>query len=369
MDFWKSAILACVQYGITAALDTATQHFNASAWSQRLGGGMPRARLLPWILLALAAVVAFLGSLRGAGLPSPAAFVAAGGTATEEVQDAAPGYKGPLDWFHYEVILASRKSYPLTLMVGFNLYGNVLVRKECGDKRYPNWLFGFLATFVCYTYPGAVFSDMFFVDHTPMRAMGNNNILLVFTFWFCIVQYSERFYRFCLQKHVFVFLTTWWLADATRASLCFLERAVTHHPVFAKGIWHSFVWCAAGPLVRVVEIGVRGMPVPPLGKLLPDSFNPFKYPLVMMWAGQVFWLIYMTLFTDCNLFAKEGALTMVECGNKHETLYGAIVYVACFMHIGRAYYGIFTGAGPIFGDMCLSCSTIPANHPAFKNRK
>ena len=30
---------------------------------------------------------------------------------------------------------------------------------------------------------------------------------------------------------VFIFLTTWWLADATRASLLFLERAVAHQPV------------------------------------------------------------------------------------------------------------------------------------------
>ena len=41
-------------------------------------------------------------------------------------------------------------------------------------------------------------------------------------FW-CLSQ------RICRQ--VFVWLTTWWLADATRASLLFLERAVAEQPV------------------------------------------------------------------------------------------------------------------------------------------
>ena len=44
-------------------------------------------------------------------------------------------------------------------------------------------------------------------------------------FW-CLSQ------RICHQIHqVFVWLTTWWLADATRASLLFLERAVAEQPV------------------------------------------------------------------------------------------------------------------------------------------
>jgi len=37
---------------------------------------------------------------------------------------------GPLGWLHYNVILASRNGYPLPLMIGFTLYGNIMLRRE-----------------------------------------------------------------------------------------------------------------------------------------------------------------------------------------------------------------------------------------------
>lgn len=47
------------------------------------------------------------------------------------------------------------------------------------------------------------------------------------------------------HHQVFVWLTTWWLADATRASLLFLERAVAEQPVFlGRQAW--WLWGATG---------------------------------------------------------------------------------------------------------------------------
>lgn len=90
------------------------------------------------------------------------------------------------------------------------------------------------------------------------------------------------------QKHVFVWLTTWWLADATRASLLFLERAVAEQPVFARGVWQAFVWCGAGPVARLVrrqdvygmtvcaeiEKSIRGHPVPTLEQAMHPAMHP-----------------------------------------------------------------------------------------------
>ncbi|CAE7408959.1 ftsH [Symbiodinium necroappetens] len=124
-------------------------------------------------------------------------------------------------------------------MIGFTCYGNVVLRKESADKPYPSWLFGWLLGMVCYTYPGAVFSDLLFVPNAPLRALTNNNILLWFSIWYLLIQNSMWVYKSLQQKHVFIWLTTWWLADATRASLLFLERAVAHQPVFARGVWQA----------------------------------------------------------------------------------------------------------------------------------
>lgn len=50
------------------------------------------------------------------------------------------------------------------------------------------------------------------------------------------------------------------------------------------------------------------------------------------------YLVYMAYFTDCNLFAKDGsALTMVQCGDKHEALYATLTYLACGLHLLRSY--------------------------------
>jgi hypothetical protein len=241
--------------------------------------------------------------------------------------DETPAIRTPLDWLHYEVILKSRKSYPVALMIGFCCFGNVLLRKECGNKPYPNWLFGFPLAFICYGYPGAVFSDLFLVPDTP-RAMANDNIVLIFAFWYLVIQNSKAVYEFLCHKHVSIFLFTWWLADATRAALCFLERAVAHKPCFAAGVFQCFIWCSAGPLVRVVEANIRGAPTPPLDKLLPNSLNALKYPLVMMWMTMFAYLLYMMFLTDCNMFGEGEKLTMVECGDKHEDVYAFLVYLS-----------------------------------------
>lgn len=283
----------------------------------------------------------------------------------EEDEDAVTRGFRLLDWLHYDVILASRTSYPQALMIGFTCYGNVLLRRECGDKPYPNWLFGWLLGFICYTYPGAVFSDLLFVPNAPLRAMSNNNILFWFSFWFAVIQHYEPAYKFLTRKEVFLLLTTWWLADATRASLLFLERSVTPPaaPVFARGVWQCFIWCGAGPLVRVGERCLRGEPVPKLDALQPNTLNVLKYPLVAMWAIMFGYLVFMSYFADCGIF-RPGGLTMVECGSKYQDVFAFCTYLACALHLARGYWALYGPGGGhvIFGDtFCLgSCVKPPA---------
>jgi len=278
----------------------------------------------------------------------------------EEEDDGAPNKKGPLGWLHYDVILASRTSYPVALMIGFTCYGNVVLRKESADKPYPSWLFGWLLGMVCYTYPGAVFSDLLFVPNAPLRALTNNNILLWFSIWYLLIQNSMWVYKSLQQKHVFIWLTTWWLADATRASLLFLERAVAHQPVFARGVWQAFVWCGAGPVARLVEKSIRGEPVPGLDKVQPNSLNIFKFPLIAMFWNMIFYMVCLAYFTDCKFFDAEPKLDMVQCAAKYEDFYGFCTYMPCFLHLCRAYYAMYSQGGMvIFGDgFCMGSSSL-----------
>mmetsp|Transcript_62058 Transcript_62058/g.134670 ORF Transcript_62058/g.134670 Transcript_62058/m.134670 type:complete len:313 (+) Transcript_62058:74-1012(+) len=311
---------------------------------------MARSRTLPLCLLAAALVASWYSPN-----PAPSAFLAGTGDALIE-GEATPGF-APLDWLHYKVILASHKGYPMALMIGFTAFGNVLLRKECGGKPYPNWIFGWPLGFICYTYPSAVFSDLLFVRDSP-RAMSNDNIFFWYTFWFIVIQNSEAAYNFLTRRHVFIILTTWWMADATRASFCFLERAVAHQAVFARGIFQCFVWCSAGPLARLVEANIRGVEkIPKLDQIQPNTANPFKYPLVSMWMLMVAYLLYMTFLTDCHIFSKaEGSLNMVQCGQKHEEVFAAGVYLACGLALARAYWSM--GGQAFWGEtFCVSCAT------------
>lgn len=269
----------------------------------------------------------------------------------EDEEDELPIKSGPLGWLHYDVILASRTSYPVALMIGFTCYGNVLLRKESGDKQYPSWIFGWLLGMVCYTYPGAIFSDLMFVSNAPQRALSNNNILWCFSFWYLVVQNSDAAYKFLQQKHVFVWLTTWWLADATRASLLFLERAVAEQPVFARGVWQAFVWCGAGPVARLIEKSIRGHPVPPLDKVQPNSMNFLKFPLIAMFWNMIFYMSALAFFTDCGFLGPEPKLDMVQCAAAHEDFYGFCTYLPCVLHLCRAYWAMYSQGGVvIFGD-------------------
>lgn len=286
--------------------------------------------------------------------PSRTVAFAFGKAQSEELgseDDDLPIKTGPLGWLHYDVILASRTSYPVALMIGFTCYGNVLLRKESGDKQYPSWIFGWLLGMVCYTYPGAIFSDLMFVSNAPQRALSNDNILWCFSFWYLVVQNSDAAYKFLQQKHVFVWLTTWWLADATRASLLFLERAVAEQPVFARGVWQAFVWCGAGPVARLIEKSIRGHPVPSLDKVQPNSLNFLKFPLIAMFWNMIFYMCVLAFFTDCGFLSPEPKLDMVECAAAHEDFYGFCTYLPCVLHLCRAYWAMYSQGGVvIFGD-------------------
>lgn len=240
----------------------------------------------------------------------------------------------PFKWFHEDVIIAARTSYPLTLMIGFNLFGNILLRKDCKGEPYPSWLFGMPLGICAYTYPGAVFSDLFFTG--TLRALMNNNILIVFSLCYFLIQWNEKAFKFLTSKHVHIFITVWWLFDASRACLLFTERACAAAPVFSRAVWHAFIWCSAGPVTRQAEKVIRGQEPPALNTVQPDSLNFLKFPLVAMFFGQIFYTISLMYGTDCELF-MPGGLNMVECGAKYSHIYAFWTYLPPALHLVRAY--------------------------------
>lgn len=251
----------------------------------------------------------------------------------------------PVHWVHHQVVLASHTGYPVPFMIPFNLYGNVLLRKACGGQRYPTWLFGYILGFLCYTYPSAILSDVLFVMETP-RAMSNDYVLVIYTVCFVVIQNCDTVYCFLVQPRAFSFLFTLWLADSTRASICFLERAVTHQAVFARGVFHAFVWVCAGPLFRMVEARIRGGVVHSFDEVQPDSANFFRYPLLGLLATQLFYLIYISYFTPvCDIFAEDPTMTMVECGQLHNGLFAGIVYFTVLLNFVRFFRIMFLPMG------------------------
>merc|ERR1719333_1106263 len=88
----------------------------------------------------------------------------------------SPSFGNVLEWWstgglvgvvHEHVILASRTSYPLVLMIGFNIFGNVLLKRESGGKGYPTWIFAWPVGLLIYTYASASFSEMVFQNISP----------------------------------------------------------------------------------------------------------------------------------------------------------------------------------------------------------
>lgn len=277
--------------------------------------------------------------------------------------NSPPVISGPLDWFHYEVILASRYRYPITLMLGFSLYGNIIMRQQSGGKSYPSWLFGWFVGIFVYGYPGAMFSDIIFANVSP-RPFASNELLVIHTVWYCLVQFCEPFYKFCLRPHVFIFITIWWLADATRAGMTFGERAVDVQPTFSRGVWHCFLWCTAGPLARTIELRMRGLEAPALSAMVPNSVNILQNPALCMFFLLLSWHVFLSFFTDCKIYS--GGLSEVQCGNKYQDGYAAITYISCLMHLGRSLYALHVQGKAVLGDMCCM-PHIPAAAPPLRD--
>lgn len=244
-----------------------------------------------------------------------------------------------LSLFHNDVILAARKSYPLPLMLGFSCYSNVFFRRECGNKPYSHFLFGFPVAFAAFAYPGAIFSDL--TLHNPPRMLHNNRLLFVFTAWFVLIQNSDRVYNFLSKRTVLIILTTWWLIDATRGGLCSLERAVSaSEAYFSRGLMQVFVWCTVGPILRQAEAIVRGGSRNASEFMAMNSLNAFKYPTLSMFLILILWLIYLGVFADCNDVLGR-RLTMVECGDRHRQKYAILVYLQGALHVARGLWAFY----------------------------
>lgn len=224
------------------------------------------------------------------------------------------------------------------MMFGFICRGNVELRRACGGKPYPNWLMGFLLGFICYTYPANIMSDTMFAPGV-LRGMSNNNIIKCHIFWYLLVQNSDAVYKFLTGTHVNIWLTVWFIWDASHASLCFLERAVSPPlgtPVFSRALFQCFVWCSASAILGSAEKAIRGVPIPKLDATIPNSLNPFGHPVTCMFWGMVSYLLYLTYATDCGVF-QEGGKTLFECGIEHPDLYSMCHFVPMALHVLRAY--------------------------------
>lgn len=223
-------------------------------------------------------------------------------------------------------------------MFGFICRGNIELRRACGGNPYPNWILGFLLGICCYTYPGNVLSDTMFTPGV-LRGLSNNNILMVYAFWFLVIQNSEAAYKFLTTKHVNIFITVWFIMDATHASLCFLERAVSPPlgtAVFSRGFFQCFVWCAAAGILQGAEKAIRGVPLPKLDAVIPNSMNVLGNPVICMWWNMFFYMLYMMYFTDCNIFQKGGK-SMLQCGVERPDVYVMFHYIPMALHVVRSY--------------------------------
>lgn len=236
--------------------------------------------------------------------------------------------------FHNKILIAARTGYPVQLMLGFCLFGNISLRISSDHKRYPNWIMGLIWGLLIYTYPASAFSEIVFQGISP-RIFGNNTALKVFSTWFLLIQYVDPFYEFCRSKHAMIWITTWWLADATRVSLLTLERAVTCLPTLSRAMWQALFWCAIAPTVQCIEIAARGNKPPSWDAKVPNTLNLLKTPVLTMFLIQVGYLLYLMHCTDCNIFG--GGLTMTECGDKYQDVYCAFTYLACIINLTRSY--------------------------------
>lgn len=231
-------------------------------------------------------------------------------------------------------------------MFGFICRGNVELRKACNGKPYPNWLMGFLLGFICYTYPANIMSDTIFAPGV-LRGMSNNNIIKSHIFWYLLVQNSETVYKFLIGTHVNIWLTVWFLWDASHAGMCFMERAVSPPlgtPVMSRALFQCFVWCSASAILGSAEKAIRGVPIPKLDATIPNSLNPLGHPTICMFWQMVFYLLYLTYATDCAVF-QEGGKTLFECGLEHPDLYAICHFVPMALHVLRAYRAL--GSKPL----------------------
>lgn len=238
----------------------------------------------------------------------------------------------------YSIIQGGHTGYPVPMMFGFICRGNIELRKACGGNPYPTWIIGFFVGIACYVYPGNVLSDALFTPGV-LRGLSNNNIFMCHVFWFLVIQNSQKAYDFLITKHVNIFITVWFLMDATHASLCFLERSVTPplgNPVFARGVFQCFVWCGAAGILQCGEKAMRGVPIPKLDAIIPNSMDVLGNPVIFMWWNMFIYYLIMIYLTDCDIFAKDGK-PAVQCGVDHPDLYAAFHYIPMAAHVFRAY--------------------------------
>lgn len=90
----------------------------------------------------------------------------------------------------------------------------------------------------------------------------------------------------------------------------------------------------------VERSSIRGESPPKLDKLVPNTVNVLKYPLVAMFFNMLGYMLYMVVFTDCNLFGKEGSKSMVQCGVDRPAVYASFIYMPCMLHILRTYHAL-----------------------------
>ena len=133
---------------------------------------------------------------------------------------------------------------------------------------------------------------------TSARCLGSRGCFLLLRR--CLARFENRCFGLRRSIEVFIWLTTWWLADATRASLLFLERAVAIQPVpgaqqTARGSYHQK---ARNKGCIAVELG----PTPPKTKAVAPLLKNIVFPPVDFKGNRFH---YWTFFFSSGLKQME----------------------------------------------------------------
>lgn len=169
------------------------------------------------------------------------------------------------------LIVSSRTTYPLLLMIFFCLRGILQYRAMCNIAAIvpmrvsgPKISGAFVEIFVCFfffCYPGSIVSEIIFQNITP-RCLESCTVLTVYISLFFLVSLLPFIAKLLSRDFFRVIIEFISIVDLTRYTLLTFERV--HNISLAASIWSSLTFVAAGPILRMMltrKYQVPAMPV------------------------------------------------------------------------------------------------------------